>query len=602
MHARILVVDDEAIVRTMLQRVLSRAGFEVQAAEDGEKAIALLSRETFDVAIVDLLMPKVDGFAVLAWLREHTPNVVAIVVSATTQIGDASKAVQQGAFDFLSKPFAESDVLVQHVWRAVEHSRLQARNDALVKELHDKNAELENRLGQLSLAHSILQSQAVAIQVDLNRAMRIQRSLLPETLPFADTVSFAAMYQPMAKVGGDLYDLFPLDDHQMGLYIADASGHGVSSAMLTVFLKHAVQGIVRGERGAVREPGEVLNALNRTLITEAFGQGVFVSMVYIILNVTTMAARYSSAGHPPLLLKRARGSVERLHRPAPVLGVNANVAYTEGDFAFLLGDMLVSFTDGVTDARSPNGEFFGEERLLKAIASSEPHADAMLDSVAGELRAFTAGCPATDDATLIVLGAEPQRSPFPKPEEKPPKAAANAARSAKVLTAQHDQRTFISLCGTGSWRESQQVLDLCDAARNAGEKSIVLDLAQCTHLDSTFLGVLHNIVTSFDRDPRCRFEIQHLPRPLLKEMSALGLTGVLVHFRHEPIPLPETMQPVEGAGPAGEELGRLLLWAHEALVEADPSNADRFAAVLEVLHNRAKAVGTESETTPSTGS
>jgi len=368
--------------------------------------------------------------------------------------------------------------------------------------------------------------------------------------------------------------------------------------MLTVFLKHAVQGLLRGEKGVVREPGEVLNGLNQTLITEAFGQGVFVSMVYLILNVTTMAARYSSAGHPPLLLKRAHGSVERLHRPAPVLGVNPKVAYTDGDFALLQGDMLVSFTDGVTEARNSKGEFFGEERLIKAIASGEPHTDALLDALEGDLRAFGEGCPATDDATLIVLGAEPQRSAFPRIEETPPKSSGGVARSAKVLTARHDQRTFISVCGTGSWRESQQVLDLCDAARKEGEKFIILDLGHCTHLDSTFLGVLHNIVTSFDRDTQCKFEIQHVPRNLLKEMSALGLTSVLVHFRHEPAALPASMQPVEGGVPAGEELGRLLLWAHEALVEADPSNADRFAAVLEVLHNRAKAVGSESQDAP----
>ena len=459
----------------------------------------------------------------------------------------------------------------------------------------------------MSLAHSILQSQAVAIQVDLNRAMRIQHGLLPQRLPFEDRISCATMYHPMAKVGGDLYDFFQLDDHRFGLYIADASGHGVSSAMLTVFLKHAMQSAVRTEEtGAVRAPGDVLCRLNQIIISEAFGQGVFVSMIYLVLDVNTGLAIYSDAGHPPALVRCADGgqdrfcAIERWHRPAPVLGVNPAVRYSDGECTFSRGDLLVLYTDGITEARDPEGAFFGEERLRRIVAESGPHADQVSDVVQRALAAFQEGCPRTDDATLVVLAFEPQLTAFHVPEEEPTKTPAVAHRSVKVLTAKHDHRVFISIMGPGSWRESQQVLDLCEQARARGERSVILDLSHCTHLDSTFLGVLHNIAAGFDRDPEpegapCRFDIQNLPEALLREMSGLGLTAVLAHFRPEPVPVPESMDPVEGGIPAGEEMGRLLLWAHEALVEADPSNADRFAAVLQVLSDRAKGANRGGE-------
>ena len=599
MAAKILIVDDEPGIRAILKRLLEQAGFEATLASDGTEAQSLLIANEYDVAIVDLTMPGIDGFALMEWMREHAPLVVPIVLSATALLEDATRAVREGAFDFVSKPIESAVIFLQHINRAIQHRELIATRERLLRELHEKNVELENRLGQLTLAHNVLQSQAVAIQVDLNRALRIQRGLLPRHLPFSDRISCAAFYRPMAKVGGDLYDLFALDDRQIALYIADASGHGVSSAMLTVFLKHAVQGAVRSADGTVREPGEVLCQLNRTILYESFGQGVFVSMTYVLLDVDTRSFRYSSAGHPPMLLKRSGGGIERLHHPAPVLGVNPEVMYTAAECGMSQGDALVLFTDGVAEARDAEGHLFGEARLTAMIEECPTHADEFAEKVEQALLNFHAGCQCSDDATLVVLAMEPQRTPFHVHEEEPAISAASAQRGVKVLTARKGGRTFIRVAGAGSWRESQQILDLCDEAANSPDNWIILDLSQCTHLDSTFLGVLHNIIMKIARERRCRFEIQNLPAPLLREMSMLGLTAVLAHFRPEPVPVPESMAAVEGGIPGGEELGRLLLWAHEALVEADPSNADRFAAVLRVLHDRATRSTRDGETLPS---
>jgi serine phosphatase RsbU (regulator of sigma subunit)/anti-anti-sigma regulatory factor len=586
MRSRVLIVDDEEAIRTTVQRFLSRNGLDVDTAAGGEEAIRLMGENPYDVAVIDLRMPDTDGFAVMDWMRRHAPGVVPMVLSGTSRVEDALRAVQQGAYDFVSKPLNRPDVFLQHIRRAIEHKRLMDTRARLIKELQTQNQTLENRNKQLELAHSILQSQAIAMQVDLNRAMRIQQGLLPKKVPFSDKLSISAIYRPMAKVGGDFYDVFQMDSHRLGIYIADTSGHGISSAMLTTFLKHAVQGLM-WDRDSSRSPGQILTDLNTTIVNESFGQGIFVSMTYLIIDIERMTLTFSTAGHPPLLLFRQDEDHRRLHKPGPVLGVNPRVIYTDEERMLKERDFLVLFTDGITEARNIDGEFFGEERLQHLIENTEKHTDTIARAVEAELARFTEGRQHTDDFTLIVLGMEPQRAEFAQPVEEPT-ISGIARRGVVVLTSRHDGRRYISIEGTGSWRESQQILSLCNDAHRHNESAIILDLSHCTHLDSTFLGVLHNISTSFEVEQKMKFELQNLPRTLLQEMSDLGLSTVLMHFRPEPVPLPEDMEPVEGGVPAEEEMGRLLLWAHEALVDADPSNADRFAAVLQVLHDQAK--------------
>ena len=604
MRGNVLVAEDDISCRRWIEAVLGRAGHKVVGVTSGEEALQQMEKDTFEVAVLDLVMPGLGGIDVLKWMQTNAPGIVAVVLSGTQSVEDALHAIQTGAYDFLSKPLESSEVLLQRIARALEHKRLRDSRDHLLDELQGKNIELENRLGQLELAHSILKSQAVSLQADLNRAMRIQQGLLPHQSPFPDCVSLSAFYHPMAKVGGDLFDVFSLGNNKLAFYIADASGHGVSSAMLTVFLKHAIQQAVRDpENGALRDPGAVLQDVNNTVISEAFGQGVFVSLTYGILDTVSGEANYSNAGHPPLLLIHDDHRIERLHRASPVLGVNPKVAYTHGEFTMLPGEMLVLYTDGITEARNAHGLFFGVERLCETLASAEQHTDTVQRSIETALALYCEGAESSDDATLVVLGREPQRVQeilLPEPEPHP----GPVTPGSKVMTAERDSVVFISVTGTGSWRESQNVLDLANQARTAGNRTIILDLGACNHLDSTFLGVLHNIAISFDPpseetgrppvcDPTanvlaCKFEIQNAPRTLLQLMSELGLISVLLHFRPEPLPLPASMLPIDAGTPEGEAMGRLLLWAHESLVEADPSNADRFAAVLEVLHARAK--------------
>ncbi len=590
MQGKILLIDDDETIRRTISLILERDGYVTDVAATGAEAKAALANTEYDLAVVDLLLPDLSGIDLLKWAREHAPGVVSVVLSGTTSPEEAAEAVQQGAYDFVAKPVTNPHAFCHRIQGAIRHKRLAARHDELLKELEQKNTELENRLAQLELAYHALQAQAVAIQVDLNRAMHIQRGLLPRELPFSDKVSMAAAFHPMDKVGGDLYDVFPLDARRLGLYIADTSGHGVSGAMLTLFLRRALEPAAKEDSGEVRSPGHVLRLLNDNIIRDIPAREMFVSMIYLIVDVDTMEVSYSCAGHPPLLLRRTDGTVEPLHVSAPVLGVNSEVRYTQASFQMNPGDLMLLYTDGAANVNDDTGEPFGAKRLRELVSETSGHVDELVPRLEDALVRYSESCPWPDDVTIVALGAEPQRTPLDASMEGTAAAVPVDSPPAVRATAE-DGRLFISVSGAGSWQESQRVLQLCNEARDRGDSAVILDLEHCLRLDSTFYGVLHEIATSFDGQDRCNFEIQNVPHKILREFGELGLTAVLMHFRPEPLPLPASMRPIETTVPARAEMGRLLLSAHEALVAADPKNADRFAAVLKLLHEQAQKHG-----------
>ena len=221
MAPRILLVEDEAVSLRLAQRMLEGAGYAVDTAEDGEAAAACFANASYDVVLLDLYMPRMDGFGLLAWLKERNIEPVCIVFSASGEQEDVVRAMRHGAFDYIAKPIADGEVLLAQVQRALEHKRLHDENLELLHAVQEKNRELETRIGQLSVAHGILRSQALAVQANLRRAQAIQEGLLPAELPFWKQVSLAAYFRPAARVGGDFFDVFRLDSRRIGIYVAD---------------------------------------------------------------------------------------------------------------------------------------------------------------------------------------------------------------------------------------------------------------------------------------------------------------------------------------------------------------------------------------------
>ncbi|MFF3906616.1 GAF domain-containing SpoIIE family protein phosphatase [Streptomyces sp. NPDC001848] len=231
----------------------------------------------------------------------------------------------------------------------------------------------------------------------------LQAGLLPPKLPQVPGADLAASYHPAGEgldVGGDFYDVFPLPDDRWAVMIGDVCGHGAVAATTTGMVRHTARAVAR----LLHDPMSVVAAINDALAEHTADQDLFVSLVYGELRHTTtgQAVTLMRAGHVPPLVRRADGTVERLVPPGLLLGLGWDGAGSPVRLDLHPGDGLVLVTDGITEARSPDGELFGEERLADTLTSVPPTATALLDSVTTAVAAFTHDTSRDDQAALVV--------------------------------------------------------------------------------------------------------------------------------------------------------------------------------------------------------
>jgi sigma-B regulation protein RsbU (phosphoserine phosphatase) len=240
-----------------------------------------------------------------------------------------------------------------------------------------------------------------ALDRELKIVADIQRSLLPARLPSIPTMDLAAHYQPAQRAGGDYYDFFPLPAGRWGIFIADVSGHGTPAAVLMA-VTHA---IAHTRPGPPMPPHTLLDYLNEHLTTHYTSlNGTFVTAFYGIYDPTSRRLADSSAGHNPPRVKRCQdGSLLSLDaaRGLP-LGVFADTRYGEAEQPLQVGDQIIFYTDGLTEAHNPRGELFGTYRLDRELENCALQAEALRDSILRAVESFADGRPADDDRTLIV--------------------------------------------------------------------------------------------------------------------------------------------------------------------------------------------------------
>jgi sigma-B regulation protein RsbU (phosphoserine phosphatase) len=255
------------------------------------------------------------------------------------------------------------------------------------------------------------QENLAAIRQELETARRIQRSILPETTPRIDGLALAARYVSASEVAGDFYDFLPAAGRRIGLLVADVSGHGVPAALVASMLKVAAA----AEAPHAASPARVLSEMNQIFHGKLRNQ--FITAVCAFLDLEAGTLTFASAGHPPALLwHRREGRVEELAPGGPVMGRLQRAAYTEASLPLAAGDRLLLFTDGITEARSPGGEMFGDERL-RALFAAEAGAtpERIADAVIAGIAAWTGRDSGfDDDLTLVVAGVDlPPAAPQP---------------------------------------------------------------------------------------------------------------------------------------------------------------------------------------------
>ena len=291
--------------------------------------------------------------------------------------------LEAGADAYLLRPFDPAELRAQ----VQALLRIKERHDALTT----KSAEVERVNKRLQIANQ-------QIDMELELARRIQESFLPRSLPDLPGLRFAVKYKPYARVGGDFYDVFRLDETHLGFYVADAMGHGVPASLLTVFVKKGVIAKeITGQDYRLVPPGEVLERLNRELIDQALSEKPFITMAYVLYDTAERTLQFARAGHPYPLYLPKDGPPQLWKIEGSLLGI-FEIHYRPQTHALKPGDKLILYTDGM-DAAAFADQPLGVPSLL---AAAERHRDLAIGELVERLGLDLFGSTRqTDDLTIL---------------------------------------------------------------------------------------------------------------------------------------------------------------------------------------------------------
>ena len=366
---RVLVADDQADVLTALDLLLRSTGCEADVAASVQAVRARLKARPYDLLLMDLNYARDttsgrDGLELLAEIHERDRTLPIIVMTGWGTIETAVEAMRLGARTFINKPW-DNRVLVDTIRREVDQG-------ILLRQTHMKASR------------------------ELERARRIQRALLPDSLPALPDCEMAAVWEPAAVLGGDCYDVRAFSDSRFGVSIADVAGKGLAAALLM----SSLQALTRTTACDGAAPQEVAKFVNRSMCRDA-GAGTCVTFFYGVIDAAMHTMRFTNAGHNPPILIRADGFVERLTTGGILLGMLEDAEFDEAEVDFRPGDSLLLFTDGITEAQDAVGIEFGDARLIEAVLQHryEPPAQ-LVHNLLATVRRFTGGV-LDDDATLL---------------------------------------------------------------------------------------------------------------------------------------------------------------------------------------------------------
>jgi len=396
LNSRVLIVDDQEANVRLLERMLRGAGYaSVASTMDPREVCELHRKNRYDLILLDLQMPGMDGFQVMEGLKEIETGGYLPVLVITAQPGHKLRALQAGAKDFVSKPFDLAEV------RARAYNMLEVR--LLHMETKNYSKVLEQTVRELEASREVIRlknlEERKKLDQELALAEETQKSLLPRCLPQFENFRVHAFNNPTRYVGGDFYDFLQLSSGDWVGVLADVSGKGISAALLSSLLLGALSTEFRYET----QPQEVLNRVNQLLCEKSLPYQ-FVTLFLFLLSPQGVG-QFISAGHnPAYLFRSATGKIEELSSGGLILGAFAFVSYQSCPLHLHQGDILVVYSDGLTEAQNQQEEMFGEERLLKIIQQEAPSGShAFQQKFLKAIEEFTQGMPQTDDITFLVV-------------------------------------------------------------------------------------------------------------------------------------------------------------------------------------------------------
>ncbi len=389
-QARIIIADDQPDVLEALRLLLKGHGYITETVTSPTALVEALARSEFDLILMDLNYARDttsgrEGLDILTELKasEATPPIVVMTGWAT--VGLAVEAMQRGVGDFVEKPWVNTRLLeVLQKQIEIGRDRRTARRSAI--ENHRSQSEIASRLERQGR--------------EIEEARAIQLGFLPKEIPQISGYEIAGAWQPARVVGGDYYDVLAFGGDTLGLCIADVAGKGMPAALLMSNLQAAVRGLA----SSAMSPEILCERLN-ALIYRNIASDRFITFFYAHLDGASRQLHYSNAGHNAPIVGHRDGTHDRLGEGGSVLGIFQSQSFAMATYTLLAGDRVLLFTDGVAEASLPDGEEFGDARLIQLLRENcEASAEELQKTILTTVGTFCGGN-WHDDATLIVIAA-----------------------------------------------------------------------------------------------------------------------------------------------------------------------------------------------------
>ncbi len=375
---KILVVDDIPDNRELLCRLLSRQGHTASTAANGLEALECLARSQFDCVLLDIMMPVMGGIETLSRLKadDTLRHIPVIVVSAIDDLDNVVKCIELGAEDYLFKP-VNKVILNARVSASLEKKRLRDQERA-----YTSHVKRELELGR-----------------------QIQADFLPETLPQPEGWEVAVSFEPAFEVAGDFYDVFTIGPDRLCFVIADVCGKGVGAALFMALVRSLIRAYAEQATGG---DGDILHAVALTnsylfrhhRLKKSY---LFTTLLFGVLDTTQGIFRYIAAGHYPPLILSPGGAVRSLALCGPALGILTDPEYAIRETSLSKGDILLAYTDGVTEAKNAAEDLYTKERLFSVLGSGPRDAKTLLVRIEAGLANYIGDTEQSDDITMMAI-------------------------------------------------------------------------------------------------------------------------------------------------------------------------------------------------------
>ncbi len=382
----VLVVDDIEANRDVLSRRLKRQGYAVATADNGRQALDKLRAERFDLVLLDIMMPEMDGYEVLQRLKadEALRHIPVIMISALNELDSVVRCIGMGAEDYLPKPF-EPTLLKARIGACLEKKRARDREQELAGALRAKNTEM-----------AIWRK---AQEADLAVARTTQQAIVSSAPTHLRGWHVETIYKPLIQVGGDVYGWRELDHGSAVFWIADATGHGVAAALFTTLVALLFnQAISEGQTA-----DGILTRVNQEFHSTLRGRAFMTACCAVVKTDGELS--FAGAGHPALLIRRRKGTIETLPSRATMIGIYPALDIEPTVTTLASGDAALLYSDGFHSAKGESGERVTAKTLAAAFGAVGTSAE-FLPLLIAQLEQASGRDGFDDDVAAIALCRE----------------------------------------------------------------------------------------------------------------------------------------------------------------------------------------------------